>query len=88
MTFALTVFTFAAVLLALRAVGMRMLPREELEKLEAVKCPVCRTNLQTITLIYVLVKGIASLARKLAKHTHRRAVEKVNGIHKTFRVNH
>lgn len=88
MTFAITVFLAALVILALRAVGLRLLPAAELEKLEAVKCPVCKTNLQTITLIRALIKGIVILVRRVVRHIGHRTTEKVGSGSKTFRVNH
>lgn len=88
MNLAITVCMVAVVILALRAVGLKLLPAEELEKLEAVKCPVCKTNLQTITLICVLMKGIASFVRRVVRHTGHRTTEKVGGRPKTFHVNH
>lgn len=58
-------------MLILRAIGLRNLSKDELAELEAVECPQCRVNLETIMSIYGLIKALQNFSSGGAKYIRR-----------------
>lgn len=57
-------FVIAVLLLILRTMGVRSLSKGELAELEAIKCPQCRINMETIMAVCGLIRGFQRLMKE------------------------
>ncbi|HWT03303.1 MAG TPA: hypothetical protein VN256_23825 [Pyrinomonadaceae bacterium] len=79
MSLLLSVLGLATLLLTLKAIGVRNLSEDELAELNAVECPVCRKNLETIKAACGLWRGLRKVQRRAARRVSRVLLPHVKG---------
>ena len=81
MCIAMVFVVVAALVLSVRAILLASLAERELAELQAISCPICRRNLETLAAVCVIVKTIRKLKarfdRTKAKPTSRKHVSAV-----------
>jgi hypothetical protein len=84
MNIVLAIVGVAALLLTLRTIGVWNLPEDELAKLEAIRCPICRRNVQTIMAVCSLIRGFQRLMGRSAERLRQALTRRAKKITKSI----